>query len=323
MAPATMAGGGETKVVGLQRESRSFNDLDGVERALGGFFPALRYGAVDRASVRVRMEVATADRFSFVDSVWGVPGAAVTGSSDLTVVASGGRGYRLSHGPNEIDPRQSFLAPAEGLAATWETHHASIVVLDLAAVEGIARAASGDPSLRLRRTGTAPLSPELAVYWSTVLRSIRSTLDVSPDVLEEPLLAEATFRHLATAFLHAFPTNWLEHADGRPAGSAVVRRAVDFMHDHAGDRITITDVAADAFISTRGLHFAFTRDLGESPAQVLRRIRLDGAHAELLAAGPETTVASAARRWGFAHLQRFAEAYRRAFGENPSETLRR
>ena len=47
-------------MVGLQRESRSFRDLDGVEQALGGFFPALRYGAVDRASVRVRMEVATA-----------------------------------------------------------------------------------------------------------------------------------------------------------------------------------------------------------------------------------------------------------------------
>ena len=52
-------------MVGLQRESRSFHDLAGVEQALGGFFPALRYGAIDRASVRVRMEVATADRFSF------------------------------------------------------------------------------------------------------------------------------------------------------------------------------------------------------------------------------------------------------------------
>ena len=310
-------------MVGLQRESQSFHDLDGVEQALGGFFPALRYGDVDRASVHVRMEVATADRFSFVDSAWGMPGAAITGSADLTVVASGGDGYRLSHGRNEIDPRESFLAPAEGLSATWETHHASIVVLDLVAVEGIARAASGDASLRLRRTGTAPLSPELAVYWSTLLRGIRTTLDESPEMLDEPLIAEATFRHLATAFLHAFPTNWLEHADGRHGGSAVVRRAVDFMHAHAGEPITITDVAAAVFISTRGLHFAFTRELGESPAQVLRRIRLDGVHADLLAAGPETTVAAVARRWGFAHLQRFAEAYRRAFGENPSETLRR
>jgi AraC-like DNA-binding protein len=310
-------------VVGLQRESRSFHDLEGVEQALGGFFPTLRYGAVDRATVQVRMEVATADRFSFVDSTWAVPGAAITGSADLTVVASGGRGYRLSHGRNGIDPRQSFLAPAEALAATWETHHASILVLDLASVEEVARAASGDASLRLRRTGTAPLSPELAVYWTTLLRGIRTTLDASPGMLDEPLLAEATFRHLATAFLHVFPTNWLEHADGRLGGSAVVRRAVEFMHAHAGEPITITDVAAAVFISTRGLHFAFTRELGESPAQVLRRIRLDGAHAELLAAGPETTVAVVARRWGFAHLQRFAEAHRRAFGENPSETLRR
>jgi AraC-like DNA-binding protein len=309
-------------MVGLQRESRSFHDLDGVQQALGGFFPALRYGSVDRASVSVRMEVATADRFSFVDAAWDVPGAAITGSSDLTVVASGGRGYRLSHGRTEIDPRH-FLAPAEELAASWETHHASIVVLDLAAVEEIARVASGDASLRLRRTGTAPLSPELAVYWATLLRGIRSTLDASPEMLDEPLLAEATFRHLATAFLHAFPTNWLEQADGRKGGSAVVRRAVDFMHAHAGEPITISDVAAAVFISTRGLHFAFTRDLGESPAQVLRRIRLDGARADLLAAGPEATVAEVARRWGFAHLQRFAEAYRRAFGENPSETLRR
>ena len=47
-------------MVGLQRESWSFRDLDGVERALGGFFPALRYGGVDRASIHVRMDVATA-----------------------------------------------------------------------------------------------------------------------------------------------------------------------------------------------------------------------------------------------------------------------
>ena len=168
-------------MVGLQRESRSFRDLDGVEQALGGFFPALRYGDVDRASIRVRMDVATADRFSFVDSEWGVPGAAVTGSSDLTVVASGGRGYRLSHGPNEIDPRQSFLAPAEGLAATWETHHASIVVLDLAAVEGIARVASGDSSRveRMLRRSVDQYTASSGDSGAVPVRRSRS--DASPD----------------------------------------------------------------------------------------------------------------------------------------------
>jgi AraC-like DNA-binding protein len=34
------------------------------------------------------------------------------------------------------------------------------------------------------------------------------------------------------------------------------------------------------------------------------------------------TVAAVAHRWGFAHLGRFAYAYRARFGVSPSETLR-
>ncbi|WP_414688000.1 helix-turn-helix domain-containing protein [Mycobacterium sp.] len=34
-----------------------------------------------------------------------------------------------------------------------------------------------------------------------------------------------------------------------------------------------------------------------------------------------TTVSDTAYRWGFAHLGRFAVAYRNKFGESPSETL--
>jgi len=34
------------------------------------------------------------------------------------------------------------------------------------------------------------------------------------------------------------------------------------------------------------------------------------------------TVSAVAHRWGFAHLGRFASAYRARFGESPSVTLR-
>lgn len=159
-------------------------------------------------------------------------------------------------------------------------------------------------------------------YWITLLRSVRELLDASSDVLESPLIANSTFHHLATAFLHVFPTNWQDVTAERTGGSAVVRRAVEYLHAHAGDPITITDVADAAFISTRGLHFAFTKELGESPSAYLRRLRLEGARADFLAAGPDMTVAKIARRWGFAHLQRFADAYRRAYDEKPSQTLR-
>ncbi|GAA4381516.1 helix-turn-helix transcriptional regulator [Agromyces bauzanensis] len=148
-------------------------------------------------------------------------------------------------------------------------------------------------------------------------------MHATPDLFSHPMIAAANFHQLATAFLCAFPTNWLEAGEGRSGGSTVVRLAIDFMSAHVAEPITMTDVANAAFVSTRGLHAAFTRERGETPMQYLRRVRLDAVRADLLAGGADVTVAVVARRWGFAHLPRFAERYRRAFGERPSETLRR
>jgi transcriptional regulator GlxA family with amidase domain len=55
----------------------------------------------------------------------------------------------------------------------------------------------------------------------------------------------------------------------------------------------------------------------------LQHVRLVRAHETLRRADPQrVTVASVAHRWGFAHLGRFASAYRSRFGTSPSETLR-
>ena len=56
----------------------------------------------------------------------------------------------------------------------------------------------------------------------------------------------------------------------------------------------------------------------------LRELRLENAQRELLTADPDNeTVTQIALRYGFADLGRFAIRYRTAFGEKPSETLRR
>lgn len=88
-------------------------------------------------------------------------------------------------------------------------------------------------------------------------------------------------------------------------------------------RPTVTDVARAAGVGPRALQLAFAHHLGLSPMGYVRRVRLECAHRELQAADPTAgdTVAAIAGRWGFAKPDRFAVAYRAAYGETPSHTL--
>ncbi|WP_400996436.1 helix-turn-helix transcriptional regulator [Agromyces sp. GXQ0307] len=147
---------------------------------------------------------------------------------------------------------------------------------------------------------------------------------VAPDAFTEPVVSAAAFNRLAVAYLHAFHVVQLD-LDGRRRQlgprSAIVRAALDHMHAHAAEPITVQGVADAVHISARGLHAAFASELGQSPSEHLRGIRLAGVRDELRFAPPEQGIAAVARRWGFVHLSRFAESYARAFGELPSETL--
>jgi transcriptional regulator GlxA family with amidase domain len=81
---------------------------------------------------------------------------------------------------------------------------------------------------------------------------------------------------------------------------------------------------AEVHLSVRALQEGFRQDLDTPPMAYLRRVRLRRAHEALLVAARDTTtVRSVAVSLGIVHLGRFAAAYRKAFGETPSETLSR
>lgn len=300
----------------------SLHRPDDAERALAPYFPALQLGSRDASEFRTRLDLVCAGPFSLAEYSFETPGSARAGAEDLIVVESGGRGYRVEERGHDLDLAMPYLAPADGLAASWDRVHARVISLDRGAVEEVARAASGDPGAQVRREGTRPVSPEAARYWQATARGIRHTMATAPEAFASPLIAQAAFHRLAMAVLHVYPTGWRDGLALR-AGRATVATALEYLHANAGRAITVQDVAAAAFVSTRGLHAAFVRELGESPRDVLRRVRIEGARGDLLAAGPDASTAAIARRWGFAHLPRFAAEYRRAYGELPSETLRR
>jgi transcriptional regulator GlxA family with amidase domain len=95
------------------------------------------------------------------------------------------------------------------------------------------------------------------------------------------------------------------------------------MRAHADDPLTVRQIAGAMGVGERALQAAFRAQLDTTPRALLTEIRLDHARARLLAAGAEATVSDLALASGFAHFGRFAEVYRRRYGERPSETLRR
>lgn len=114
------------------------------------------------------------------------------------------------------------------------------------------------------------------------------------------------------------PTGWSEHRHAR------VRSAVEYIHAHAHEPLTVSDIARAADLSVRGLQEAFQRALDRTPMQYLREVRLRRSHEDLQRAEPgQTSVAEVAARWGFTHMGRFSGEYLQRFGEYPKQTLRR
>ena len=104
----------------------------------------------------------------------------------------------------------------------------------------------------------------------------------------------------------------------------VVRRALAAATDHAGGRFLITDLSRAAGVSERTLRNAFHNVYGLSPKQYLLRHGLEEARRGLaLARNVRGAVTLVATECGFFELGRFASAYRRVFGERPSDTVRR
>ena len=132
---------------------------------------------------------------------------------------------------------------------------------------------------------------------------------------------------LASAALSVFPNTMMTSAFLAPEGQlgpATLRRARAYIDAHADQPITVTEIAADAGVSARALQRSFAGHHDTTPMGYLRRVRLERAHRELQAGDPTRgdSVGQIARRWGFAKRSRFADDYRRAYGANPSHTLR-
>jgi transcriptional regulator GlxA family with amidase domain len=103
-----------------------------------------------------------------------------------------------------------------------------------------------------------------------------------------------------------------------------VERAESYAVAHLALPISVQELSRAAGLSERGLRKAFHNVRGMSPKRYMLTLRLQAVRTALHeSTQTHMTVTDAATGVGFFELGRFAGTYKQAFGERPSDTLRR
>jgi AraC-like DNA-binding protein len=225
---------------------------------------------------------------------------------------------------NRYQPGDVVLGSWPQASFTSRTHRVRARALTLP-VSLLYTVAGRAPSAPLRFVSPRPASAAGRTRWTSTTGYI-DTLLASPAAAASPLIIGSAARLLAAATLAVFPNSWDTDPAARDrtdASTATLRRAIAFIDEHAARDISIADVAAAANVTIRAVQIAFRRHYGTTPAGYLRRVRLERARQDLLAADPATeSVTAVAYRWGFASPGQFTAAYRQAYGLTPDQTLR-
>jgi AraC-like DNA-binding protein len=151
-----------------------------------------------------------------------------------------------------------------------------------------------------------------------------SDFNTRGELFSELAAAEMT-RIVITKFLMYHRHNYTHLLFRKPlkSTSSAVNTVEEYIEANWDKPIDVEAMAAIAKVSARSLFRQFKKDRGYSPADFAKRIRLERARDILEQSGGNASVTQVALKCGFQNPGHFARDFRLAFGELPSETLRR
>jgi AraC-like DNA-binding protein len=147
----------------------------------------------------------------------------------------------------------------------------------------------------------------------------------TPRRLAKPEVARALDHALVHAMVRCL-TNGTPDTPGigHRRNSAIIVRLEELLAENLDRPLYLADLCADLGLSERTLRYCCEEHLGMGPIRYLWLRRMHLAHSALKRGTPgATTVTAIATGCGFWEMGRFAGAYRKLFGEQPSVTLRR
>lgn len=166
-----------------------------------------------------------------------------------------------------------------------------------------------------------PFSGELESAWQSAMNL---ALTYESAGIQLPPHASKTFDDfMLSLLLDLAPHNYSDQikAPHPLAAPRTVREAERLMREADG-LASVHEISAALAVSVRSLEAAFREWKQETPVAFMRRLRLAHARKQLSNPDARTNVTDVALSCGFLHLSRFAQYYRAAFNEHPSETLR-
>ncbi|MET1154752.1 helix-turn-helix domain-containing protein [Arthrobacter sp.] len=157
----------------------------------------------------------------------------------------------------------------------------------------------------------------------SAVRYLRKEMGREGGIGSSPILRGQLESYVMTQLLMVIPNNLTSTLvePARLPKRRHISRVVDYVAANPCSPLTLPELSEVAGVSARALQEGFQEEFGVSPLTYVRNIRLEHAHAELLESEEGDSVTEVATRWGFTHLSRFSEYYRRRFGVLPSTTL--
>ena len=168
-------------------------------------------------------------------------------------------------------------------------------------------------------------APPSAARWLKRLhKKVCRLAETKPDFIVHPEVARALEQELIYALVTCLVRGEVVgKAPAQRRHARIMTRFAELLTSDPASPMPMPELCRALGVSERGFRMCCVEFLGMSPNLYLRLRRLHAARAELRYADPETScVAEIARRHGFSQVGRFATAYRRLFGEKPSESLR-
>jgi AraC-like DNA-binding protein len=207
---------------------------------------------------------------------------------------------------------------------TAQCHHLTVRVSRRALLATLAAKLRRTPRKALKFDLEIPMNTDFARAWCELVAHICHISATAPAAMASEDVRRQYSRTLMEIMLSAAPHSHSESLSecANHVAAWHVGRARDYIHEHLAEDISITDIASTVGVTPRTLQSGFRKAFNLTPAEYVRRARVNALHRALLTADETAGVTNLMMKVGIVNFGRYAQYYREQMGVSPSTTLK-